>query len=271
MNYTTLFNIRAQDIAKQEEDKANALSFAGRALESGLRETNSAPDETTLSKNNDQKRKQKDHEFTNLLIRLDDMRRWLRQEMNDIQERIYELNQEIDERGRQIDAMKTFMDALNENGDQALDEDGYPKANQKAKETIQVWEQKNHKKLDLTSNGAQTDLLMIMDDLNQQKTQKADERDVQQVKWDRYNEQLEATDEMISQAARNGYANIVEVQDTQGFADLLDKFRQTEELKNQKEQLAQENNAVNGLKNNTETENTLAATTDILNSAPGIN
>src|SRR5690606_40949153 len=86
-----------------------------------------------------------------------------------------------------------------------LDEDGYPKNNPKAKVSIQAWEQKNHKKADLIANDAQTTLLIIADDLQEQNDLKCDEREVEQKKWDKLNDEWHTTDNAIHKFEEDGY------------------------------------------------------------------
>lgn len=207
MSFAAHFNDIAQNTFKEELDKANTLSLTGRALESSLRETNSAPDDNYRNGDKDKKKKQ-DRDFKNLLERLQEHRRWLLQQMEEIQNRINELNEEIDERGRKIDAVNKFMDELHEKGILALGEDGYPKDNPKAKEAIQAFERKNHKKVVLTSADAQTTLLLIADDLNAEKTQKINERDVEQKKWDEFNGKRNATEEAINDLKEDGSVSV---------------------------------------------------------------
>lgn len=136
-----------------------------------------------------------------------------------------------------------------------------------ARKAIKEWENKNNKKWDPSTQEGMDVLDTIILSETSERNGLIKQRSDKQTEWNRWNDEWQATDTLIQQGENNQYANSVDTQDIQNFAERMDKLREQEELRQQQEDLENTEGAKNGV--NAEN-STLKAATDIFNSAPGI-
>lgn len=257
-------DIQPEDKAQQntldkDQIKHLQLSQGGKAANAGLQNLNNAPDE--VRGNTQQEKDKKDREFRNLLDRLKEHRLWLMGMMNQLQDDIDALTLKIEECGRVIDVLEDFK-----NGKIALGDDGYPD-NERARKAIKEWERKNGKKWEPGTEEGMAAIDTIILSETKERNEYIKQRSDKQTEWNRWNDEWNATDEMINKYSDAQYANSSETHDIQNWVKQAEKLREIEELKQKQETLENTEGATAGVDTGN---NALDTATGIFNSSPGI-
>ena len=146
-----------------------------------------------------EKRKKQERNFSNLLYQLQQQRVWLLEQMKELQGQIEQWQAEIEERARNVDAIKDCLEKYRKTGQFELDSEGYP-ANPRVKELLKQWEKAEGKKWDAHDPAEAQDILIALQKEEENRQSDAvKEREIRQEKWEHYNEQRIVLDDAIGQ------------------------------------------------------------------------
>ena len=157
----------------------------------GLMSTNAQLDEKHLSQ---QEKEKKERQFSNLLYRLYEQQKWLRQRISDMQIIIDDLNKQIDNHSRKIESIDKFSQDLRD-GKVELDEDGYP-LDQNYKTLVKEYEQKFRKKFDADASDVVTNLQLM-------KAQESKAADIKVIERDKTVEEQGSYIDMLNETENN--------------------------------------------------------------------
>lgn len=158
----------------------------------------------TKSSYKEQQKQKREKEFASILHQLQMARLQLMQEMIDLQEDIEKLTLEIEEKGRCIENIDTYLKEFAISGKFRVGEDGYP-ADSRLKNLIREWEKENQKKWDYSDGNAGLEILNgIKSQQEVYKNEFETERVEKQKEWTVKNNQLEGINETITQIEQQG-------------------------------------------------------------------